>query len=336
VKLSDDLQSKADSWQRRHRPAAVTYGVIKKFGGDDAHLYVVSLGWYGFVAIYPLLLAVVTVFAFIGAGSLGHQLTTTLHEFPVVGSQFNPAHGSPRLRGSAFGLVIGVAGMVYGAQGVTQTVQQAMVKIWNLPKTEVPGFLPRLVRSLTGLAIIGGTFAVNAALSTFTTGNNVNPLLRIPELLGMVVVNSVLYVAAFRSLTPSTIPTRSLVPGAALAAFGFTFLITLGSGLVQHQLKNSSATYGQFGVVIGLVAFLFLLGTISLYGAELNPVLARTLWPRALQSSHPTEVDRRILTELPSQGLVSSDPGDRAALCSDTGEPGERNAADRDAATART
>jgi hypothetical protein len=50
-----------------------------------------------------------------------------------------------------------------------------------------------------------------------------------------------------------------------------------GKGGLEHQLRNSSATYGQFGTVIGLVAFLFLLAEISLYGVELNPVLHRQL-----------------------------------------------------------
>lgn len=295
----------ADRWQRSHRPPAVLYGVIKKFGDDDARLYVVALGWYGFVAIYPLLLAVVTVFAFIGAGALGHQLTSTLHQFPVVGSQFNPAHGSSRLHGSALGLVIGLVGMIYGAQGVTQTVQQAMARIWDLPPSDVPGFVPRMARSLLGLVLIGGAFVASAALTTFATGGHLDLWLRIPILLGMAMVNGLFYVAAFRTLTPSAVPTRDLVTGAVLAAFAFTLLITVGSGLVQHQLKSSSETYGQFGVVIGLVAFLFLLATISLYGAELNAVLAEALWPRALQGSHPTDVDDRIRNRA-SQGPVPS------------------------------
>ncbi|HZQ87678.1 MAG TPA: hypothetical protein VFA83_22725, partial [Acidimicrobiales bacterium] len=43
-------------WQGRHAPVAVPYAVMKKFGDDDANLLVVALGWYGFTAIYPLLL----------------------------------------------------------------------------------------------------------------------------------------------------------------------------------------------------------------------------------------------------------------------------------------
>ena len=301
MKVLGDGLARADDWQQSHRASAVSYGVVKKFGDDNANQFVVGLGWFGFVAIYPLLLVVVTIFGFIGAASLGRHVVTTLHEFPIVGSDFNPAHGSSSLHGSTLGLIIGLVGLIYGAQGVTQTAQQAMVRVWNIPQLEVPGFVQRLLRSLAGLVIIGGSFLINAALATFATAGGRSEIVRIAVLLAMTIVNIGLYVAAFRALTPSTIATRSLLPGATLAAVGFTFLITLGCGLVEHQVRSSSATYGQFGIVIGLVAFLFLLAKISLYGAELNPVLARELWPRGLRSSHPTDADDRVLRDITHQ-----------------------------------
>ncbi len=307
LRILADALTLGDNWQRRHRVTAVSYAVVKKFGDDDANSYVVGLGWFGFVAIYPLLLAVVTIFGFVGAASLGHRFVATLHQFPIVGPQFDAAHGSSRLHGSAVALTFGLLGLIYGAQGVTQTAQQAMVRVWNIPQLDAPGFLPRLGRSLAGLAVIGGSFVINSALATYATGNGHHVFVRTAVLLAMTLVNIGLYAAAFRCLTPSTIASRSLVPGAAFAALGFTFLITLGCGLVQHQVRNSSQTYGQFGIVIGLVAFLFLLAKISLYGAELNPVLARGLWPRGLRSSHPTEADDRVLRDITHQSLRRRD-----------------------------
>src|SRR5882724_1747526 len=89
-----------DDWQREHRLAGVVYAVVRKFGDDDANLYVVALGWYGFTAIYPLLLVVITVFGFIGVSSLGHGVVNTLHQFPVIGTEFNPGTGGSNLHGS--------------------------------------------------------------------------------------------------------------------------------------------------------------------------------------------------------------------------------------------
>ena len=92
-----------------------------------------------------------------------------------------------------------------------------------------------------------------------------------------------------------------------MGSIGFSLLITVGANLVQHQIRHSSATYGQFGIVIGLVGFLFLLAKISLYGAELNPVLARHLWPRALVSTDPTQADDQVLRDITHQNLRRTD-----------------------------
>jgi uncharacterized BrkB/YihY/UPF0761 family membrane protein len=296
-----------DQWQRRSGLFGPAYGVIKKSGDDRVNQFVVALGWYGFVAIYPLLLVVVTVFGFIGAASLGHGLVSTLHQFPVVGSEFNPERGSSSLHGSMLGLVIGVIGLVYGAQGVTQTAQQAMAQVWNVPELELPGFVPRLARSLVGLVTIGGAFVINAGVASFATDKGLGWDVRLSIFLGLLLINVLLYFAAFRALTPGSIGTRELLPGAAVGSVGFSLLITVGAGLIQHQIRHSSATYGQFGIVIGLVGFLFLLAKISLYGAELNPVLARHLWPRAIVSSAPTRADDQVLRDITHQNLRRTD-----------------------------
>jgi membrane protein len=96
------MMTALDRWQRRSRWAGVPYAVLKKFGDDHANLLVVALAWYGFTAIFPLLLVVVTLLGFIGAQSIGSDVIRTLHQFPVVGSSFNPANSSA-LHGSGLG-----------------------------------------------------------------------------------------------------------------------------------------------------------------------------------------------------------------------------------------
>ncbi len=293
-----DVIGAVDGWQRRHRWGGVPYAVVKKFGDDNANLVVVALAWYGFTAIFPLLLVVVTVFGLIGEASIGTGVLRTLHEFPVVGSNFNPAKRSD-LHGSTLGLVVGLLGLLYGAQGVTQTAQLAMATVWNIPQVQRTGFLPRLGRSLAGLVTIGLAFIVNAFLSGYATGGTSNYAIRIQVLIGLLVINSGLYFATFTLLTAKAIGPRGLLPGAIAGAVAFTALITVGTGLVTHQLKHASTTYGAFGSVIGIVAFLLLLAKLSLYAAELNPVLARRLYPRALPlGGEPTEADQWVLSAL--------------------------------------
>jgi uncharacterized BrkB/YihY/UPF0761 family membrane protein len=287
-----------DRWQRRVPWAGVPYAVTKKFGDDNANLVVVALAWYGFTAIFPLLLVVVTLFGFIGVQSIGTGIIRTLHEFPVIGTSFNPS--SPgALHGSTLGLIVGLVGLVYGAQGVTQTAQQAMATVWHIPQTQRTGFVPRLGRSLAGLVTIGGAFIVNAFVTSYATGGTTSYAIRIPVLAGLLIINTALYFATFTLLTAKAIGPRGLLPGAVLGAVAFTALITVGTGLMTHQLKNASATYGAFGSVIGIVALLLLLAKLSMYAAELNPVLARRLYPRALPlGGEPTDADRQVLASI--------------------------------------
>jgi uncharacterized BrkB/YihY/UPF0761 family membrane protein len=287
-----------DRWQRRTRWAAVPYAVVKKFGDDNANLLVVALAWYGFAAIFPLLLVVVTLFGFIGQQSIGTGIVRTLHQFPVIGSSFNPA-SSTALHGSTFGLIVGLIGLLYGAQGVTQTAQQAMATVWNIPQNQRTGFLPRLGRSLAGLFTIGAAFVINAFVTGYATGGTTSYAIRIPVLAGLLILNVGLYFASFFLLTAKTIGPRGLIPGAIAGAIAFTALITVGTGLVTHQLKNASATYGAFGSVIGIVTFLLLLAKLTIYATELNPVLSRRLYPRALPlGGEPTDADRQVLAAL--------------------------------------
>ena len=287
-----------DGWQRRHAWAGVPYAVQQKFSDDNANLVVVALAWYGFTSIFPLLLVLVTVLGSIGAASLGTGLINTLHEFPVIGSFFNPASPT-ELHGNTAGLVIGILGLIYGAQGVTQTAQLAMATVWNIPQNQRAGFLPRLGRSIAGLLTIGGAFLINAFGTTYANGGTHSYAIRIPVIAALLVINVGLYFASFALLTAKVIGPRGLIPGAILGSVAFTALITVGTGLMTHQLKHTSATYGAFGTVIGIVAFLLLLAKLSLYAAELNPVLARRLYPRALPlGGDPTEADLHVLSSL--------------------------------------
>jgi uncharacterized BrkB/YihY/UPF0761 family membrane protein len=294
-----------DHRQQSNRFLAIAYAVVRKFGDDEANLFVVALGWYGFTAIYPLLLVVVTIFGYIGVASLGTGIVSTLHQFPVIGAQFNSAGGSSTLHGSVLGIVVGAGGLLYGAQGVTQTAQQTMARVWNVPEVKLPGFVPRLLRSLSALVVIGTAFLINAFVDAIATGHGRSYAIRALLLLVIVVANVGFYLAAFRILTPSVASTRQLLPGAILAGTGFTVLTTLGTGLVQHQLRSASNTYGAFASVIGVVTYLLLLAKLTVYSAELNPVLTRRLWPRSFGATPPTAADKEVLRDLAPE---ESDP----------------------------
>ena len=223
MKLIQEMLARIDDWQRRSRSPRQPMGLSRNLDDDGMNQFVVALGWYGFLAIYPLLLVVITIFGFIGVASLGHGIVSTLHQFPVIGAQFNPANPSANLHGSIFGLTIGLLGMIYGAQGVTQTAQHSMAQVWNMSELDLPGFLPRLARSLISLFIIGGSFLANAAIASLVTGAGHSFPVRILVFAHHVVASICAVLRAhFAPLPRTPIASRSLFPGALVGSVGFT------------------------------------------------------------------------------------------------------------------
>jgi Virulence factor BrkB len=111
----------------------------------------------------------------------------------------------------------------------------------------------------------------------------------------------VLFLLAYRVLTPVVVRTGRLVPGAVLAGLSWLALLALGSYLVDHFLRHASDVYGFFGVVMGLLSWLYLGAELTVYAAEVNVVLARRMWPRSIVQPPLTESDKRMLADLAKQ-----------------------------------
>jgi hypothetical protein len=80
-------------------------------------------------------------------------------------------------------------------------------------------------------------------------------------------------------------------------------------------LKGSSQTYGGFAAVVGLLAWLLIAAQITLMTAEVNVVLARTLWPRSLVA------ERRPADERTLRASVQAERRDRREHISVTFRP---------------
>jgi len=286
-----------DVAQQRFGPAALIFGVMKKFGDDNAGTLVSNLAFSAFLCIFPLLLLLMTVLNIVLAhdpGARNSLLHSTLNEFPLVGSQLkSQIHGLQR--SSVIGLIVGLLGLLWGTTGLAQSGLFSMSQVWNLPGPDRPNFVKRLGRSFAFLAVLGSGLVVTTGLAGFGTFGRHNVLLGILSEGLAIIVNIATYFGAFRVLTPKVVHSRQLVPGAILGGVTWTILQAVGGYLIGHDLKNDSSTYGTFGVVLGLVAWVYLGSQLTVYAAELNTVLARHLWPRGLVQPPLTEADQKSL-----------------------------------------
>ncbi len=289
-----------DGVQRAHRPTAFAFGVVKKFGDDRGASLAALLTYYGFLSLFPLLLILTTILGFVGNEAVSESVIgTTLQQFPVIGEQIGRNVDHP-LSGSIPGLAFGLLVLLYGALGVAQAAQHAMAQVWNVPGVDRPGFGPRLARGLLFFATLGAGVIGGAALSALATGVGNSMPLRLASLVATTALNVTFFVAVFRLLTPKVVASRALLPGAVAGGLAYTALLALGTALVQHQLRGTSAVYGQFAVVLGLLAWLFVVSQLLLYAAELNVVLDRRLWPRSIAGAL-TPADELVLRALAHQ-----------------------------------
>jgi YihY family inner membrane protein len=290
-----------DGWQQRTRGVNVVFAVIKKFGDDRGSSLAAMLAFYGLLALFPLLLVLTTILGFIGNQRLESGVVgSTLSQFPVYGQQIGHNVSHP-LQGSTIGLTVGLLGLLYGSLGVAQAGQHAMAQIWNVPGVVRPGFVPRLVRSLLLFGAMGAGMAASAVVSGVITGSGRGIAERLLAVLAAATLNVGLYCVVFRLLTPRQIATRHLAAGAAAGGIGYTILTTGGTALIQHQLRHAQAVYGQYGFILGLIGWLYLVSTVTLYAAEANVVVTRRLWPRSIVQPPLTDADRRVLSDIAQQ-----------------------------------
>jgi uncharacterized BrkB/YihY/UPF0761 family membrane protein len=279
-----DVSRRVDAVQKQNSFLGFVIGVVKKFGDDQAGYLAAIIAYYAFFSIFPLLLAFATVLGFILQNNHRLQdsiIKTVQNNFPVLGQSFQIGH----LRGSGIGLVVGLVFTLLAGIGVIQALQYAMDEIWGVPKRKRPNFFVSRLRALLMLAVLGIATLAATAVSNLPFG-----------FLGSLLLNIGIAAVAYKVLTVADITWMDVAPGALVAGVALTLLQTFGGLLVRHTLKNASATYGTFAVVIGLLSFIYLGAQIFIYAAEINVVRKKHLWPRSLVDD-PTPGDQEVFTQ---------------------------------------
>jgi membrane protein len=293
---------------QRDRPwIAVAVATVKKFSDDRAGNLAALVAYYAFASIFPLLLVGVTVLGIIASKNpkVGNHLLHALHQYPVIGTELSGTmkHG---LDGTGLALVIGILFALYGARGIANAIQNALNSVWEVPLFRRPRFPKKLLRSLGLIGVIGPGQIITIALSTVAGGSahlgGVGG--QIAAILVSLILNIGLYWLGFRIATAAEVATRDLRLSAILAAVAWQILQLAGGIFIKHA---SNSAYGTFGLVLGLLAWLFLQAQITLYAAELNVVRVRKLWPRAVVPPPMTGADLRAYQLYAESSLLRPD-----------------------------
>lgn len=307
--LKDRVVGRADEFQQARPAVSVPVAVWKKFSEDEAGKLASLIAYYAFISIFPLLIVLATVVSrvLVGQPELADQIVNTAAgSFLSIGSS-----GSVRpLDVSGVALGIGVAVALWSGLAVAHNMQDAMNTVYEVPKTERPGFVPRIVRSVTLLVIVGVGLPLTTVIQGLAGQWVTGAVWTIAGLLLALVLNTGLIAAAFRRATFASTTWREVLPGAAIAAVAWSVMQALATTLLTNRVEGAQAQYGQFALVIGLLFWFFTLAQITLYCAELNMVLSHRLWPRGLKSvvegKADTDADVAALSKYPKREQQAS------------------------------
>ena len=170
-----------------------------------------------------------------------------------------------------------------------------MQQVWNLPGPARPGYFPRLGRCVLFLIVLVVGLVVTTGMTSLGVFTNQAAAWTILLDIVAAVANGLMFLLVFRVLTPKGVPTSNLVWGAAAGGVAWAVMQALGNFLVGHYLHNDRSVYGVFATVLGLVVWVYILVQITVYAAEINVVLTRRLWPRAIVQPPLTEADRAVM-----------------------------------------
>jgi membrane protein len=300
-----DVVQRVDEFQRRRRVLGFPLAVVYKFFDDQGNYLAATITYYAFVAIFPLLLISTSVLGFLLQGDHALEqnvLDSALARFPIVGDQLGRPEG---LQGSTSAVVIGAIAALYGVVGLGQAAQNAVNAAWAIPRNSRLNPVVSRLRSGAFFVLGGLTLVALGVLSSLVSHVQVlgsGVVVRVLTTLLTVGLTGLVLSTMMRLALPERPPWRTVVPGGMAIAVMWQALQAVGSLYVERVINRASEMNGVFALVLGLGALIYVATVMAMLGIEMNVVLAKKLYPRALLTPFTdavqlTDADRQVYTE---------------------------------------
>ena len=261
---------------------------FKEYKADNLPDLAAALTYYGVLAIFPMLIVLVSILGLIG-NSVTQPLIDNLGKVaPGAAKQIftSAIHNIQSNQGTAGVLaVVGLAGALWSASGYVGAFMRASNVVWDVEEGRpiwktIPVRLGVTVLTLLLLTFgaIAVTFTgglarqVGNVIGVGSTAVQIWDIAKWPVLVILVaVILAILYYAAPNVRQPGF---HWVTPGGVIAVL----LWIVVSGLFALYVANFSSynkTYGALASVIVFLVWLWITNTVILLGAELNAELER-------------------------------------------------------------
>lgn len=293
MQIIKNVITRLDAFQRRHPFVGFPFAVIKKYGDDEAGHRAALLAYYGFLAIFPLLMVLTTLLSQFLKNNTDAQekiLKAATDYVPVIGTQLADSVNTFDQTGLA--LFIGVLLALYGVRGLADAFRGAINHVWQVPYVKRTTFPGSLIKSLVIIVIGGLGFLAVPVLAAFAVSFGTAWIYRIIALSLTLVILFCLFVFLARTAMSQARPVKDVWIGALFTAVCVMILQSIGNYLLTHELNKLQDLYSTFAIVLGMMFWLFLQTQVVLYAMEIDTVRVYKLWPRSMDSDNRTDADK--------------------------------------------
>ncbi len=280
-----------DEWQQKRLVPGFLVGVVAKYRDDRGQQYAALLSYYGFISMFPLLIAFVSILSWLleDDPTLRDKIIDSLiGRLPVISTEIKSDVGDLKVHGAL--LLVGLATLLWAGLKVVRNAQNAFNEQWGVPYLERPGVVRQSIRGLAMLAVIGLSLVGATAVTSFAAFGDLPGFTKVTGALVAIALNVLLLGASFELLTEARLGLKTLLPGALAGGVALWLVQLVGGTYVERVIADASDIYGAFATVFGLLIWLALMARVVLLADEVNVVLKDHAWPRSFKRTQPAPV----------------------------------------------
>jgi len=289
---------------KRRGWGSVLKRTVKEFRDDNLTDWAAALTYYGVLALFPALIALISIVGLLGQSTI-NGLKSNIQEIPAAGQAkqiiLNAITDISSHRGAAgIALIVGLALALWSASGYVGAFMRASNAIYETPEGRpfyrlrplqmLVTFVMLVLIALCAAAIVVTgpiTAKVGQAVGLGNTAQTVFDIVKWPIILLVVsFIFSLLYFASPNVKQPGF---KWITPGGVLAVV--IWIAASAAFALYVKFFPNNKTYGSFGGVIVFLMWLWISNIAILLGQEMNAELERE---RELQAGLPAEQEIQL------------------------------------------
>ncbi|ROP74869.1 YihY/virulence factor BrkB family protein [Curtobacterium sp. PhB115] len=277
---------------------------LREFSSDQCTDLAASLTYYSVLALFPGLLAVVSILGLVGQAD--NTIKTLLDIIGNVGSQQvvdlikGPVENLVRSPAAPVTFIVGVVGAIWSASGYVGAFGRAMNRvynvregrpIWKLRPTMLGVTLTTVILLVLGLLVLVSGPLARSFGDVIGLGDVAVTVLSIVQWPILLVI-AIIVVAVLYYWSPNVKqPKFTWVSGGSILALLIWIIASVGFGFYVGNFSNYNATYGSLGGVIVFLLWIWITNNALLFGAEFDAEIERG---RELQAGIRAEEDIQL------------------------------------------